>query len=271
MLNLYLHLFCAADGKPENAFAFSGEAKNKKYATEIIHECHEAWRRLITGEVPAQTNSYDLSIANVTVQGSPGHVPPDHPIYTNIPKATRDPPKPIDASSESLVPFALSMCSPVTTKRWLLRHGYREVALTFAIYPFTLRTTTQPSSILSSPTDKNYLFLSPSLQVVLHLLCSGLNKKKHMRSAEGIHRPSFRRCRYPVCRDRENEGIHLSRHMSAPEVKSYPRFPELSSQSCYRLEPAEYVGYCDYLPHGGFVSGNSHNWPYLLATIFLYS
>ena len=42
------------DGKPENTFAFSGEAKNKRYATEIIHECHEAWRRLISGESPAK-------------------------------------------------------------------------------------------------------------------------------------------------------------------------------------------------------------------------
>lgn len=50
------------DGKPENQFAFSGEAKNKKYATEIIHECHEAWRRLISGESPAKTPSYDLSM-----------------------------------------------------------------------------------------------------------------------------------------------------------------------------------------------------------------
>lgn len=50
------------DGKPENNFAFSGEAKNKKYATEIIHECHEAWRRLISGESPAKTASYDLSM-----------------------------------------------------------------------------------------------------------------------------------------------------------------------------------------------------------------
>lgn len=50
------------DGKGENAFAFSGEAKNKKYATEIIHECHEAWRRLVVGESPAKTASYDLSM-----------------------------------------------------------------------------------------------------------------------------------------------------------------------------------------------------------------
>jgi inorganic pyrophosphatase len=51
------------DGKPENTFAFSGEAKNKKYATEIIHECHEAWRRLITGESPMQELSmYALNL-----------------------------------------------------------------------------------------------------------------------------------------------------------------------------------------------------------------
>ncbi len=50
------------DGKPENQFAFSGEAKNKKYATAIIHECHEAWRRLATGESPAKTPNYELSM-----------------------------------------------------------------------------------------------------------------------------------------------------------------------------------------------------------------
>ena len=35
---------------PQNVFAFSGEAKSKKYAVEIILECHEAWKRLIGGE-----------------------------------------------------------------------------------------------------------------------------------------------------------------------------------------------------------------------------
>jgi hypothetical protein len=47
---------------PKTSFAFSGEAKNKKYAAEIIHECHESWRRLITGESPAKTATYDLSM-----------------------------------------------------------------------------------------------------------------------------------------------------------------------------------------------------------------
>lgn len=54
------------DGKPENQFAFSGEAKNKKYAAEIIHECHEAWRRLAYGESPAKTPTYELSMYAVS-------------------------------------------------------------------------------------------------------------------------------------------------------------------------------------------------------------
>ena len=60
--NEWFRIYKIPDGKPENNFAFSGEAKNKKYATEIIHECHEAWRRLVTGESPAKTASYDLSM-----------------------------------------------------------------------------------------------------------------------------------------------------------------------------------------------------------------
>ena len=46
-LRRFHRIYKIPDGKPENTFAFSGEAKNKKYATEIIHECHEAWRRLV--------------------------------------------------------------------------------------------------------------------------------------------------------------------------------------------------------------------------------
>ena len=60
--NEWFRIYKIPDGKPENNFAFSGEAKNKKYATEIIHECHEAWRRLVSGESPAKTPSYDLSM-----------------------------------------------------------------------------------------------------------------------------------------------------------------------------------------------------------------
>ena len=67
--NEWFRIYKIPDGKPEvnrfaqaatkdqglieeqNVFAFSGEAKSKKYAVEIILECHEAWKRLINGEI----------------------------------------------------------------------------------------------------------------------------------------------------------------------------------------------------------------------------
>jgi inorganic pyrophosphatase len=50
------------DGKPINQFAWNDGAKDRNFATDIIMECHEAWRRLITGEVPAATETYELSL-----------------------------------------------------------------------------------------------------------------------------------------------------------------------------------------------------------------
>ena len=51
--NEWFRIYKIPDGKPENQFAFSGEAKNRSYATEVVHECHEAWRRLVTGQANA--------------------------------------------------------------------------------------------------------------------------------------------------------------------------------------------------------------------------
>jgi inorganic pyrophosphatase len=95
--NEWFRIYKIPDGKPENQFAFSGEAKNKKYATEIIHECHEAWRKLaVTGDSPSQTSSYDISIRNVTLQGSPGYIQPGDPLRASIPQDSRKPPASID-------------------------------------------------------------------------------------------------------------------------------------------------------------------------------
>ncbi|KAF8333045.1 inorganic pyrophosphatase [Cantharellus anzutake] len=77
-----------------------GEAKNKKYATEIVHECHEAWRRLVSNESLAKTPSYEISIANVTVENSLGRVTRNDPNYVELPPDSRKPPAPIDPSSE---------------------------------------------------------------------------------------------------------------------------------------------------------------------------
>ncbi|KAG9029236.1 Inorganic pyrophosphatase [Tulasnella sp. JGI-2019a] len=96
--NEWFRIYKIPDGKPENVFAFSGEAKNKKYATEIIHECHEAWRRLMSNEALAKTPSYSLSTVNCTVQSSTQHVQPNNPIYQSVPPDSRQPPAPIDPS-----------------------------------------------------------------------------------------------------------------------------------------------------------------------------
>jgi len=95
--NEWFRIYKIPDGKPENTFAFSGEAKNKKYATEIIHECHEAWRRLILGD-GAKTPTYDISIRNITVQNSPGFVRRDDLSYTSLPTDSRKAPAPVDPS-----------------------------------------------------------------------------------------------------------------------------------------------------------------------------
>jgi len=49
----WFRLYKVPDGKPENHFAFGGEAKNRAFAHEIIHSTHVEWRKLITGDTPA--------------------------------------------------------------------------------------------------------------------------------------------------------------------------------------------------------------------------
>ncbi|UZJ55339.1 hypothetical protein CBS101457_004659 [Exobasidium rhododendri] len=89
--NEWFRIYKIPDGKPENQFAFSGEAKNKKYATEIIHECNEAWKRLVGG----QADAGEVNIANSSVQGSKGHGSANE---ASIPAAAPQAPAPIDPS-----------------------------------------------------------------------------------------------------------------------------------------------------------------------------
>jgi len=96
--NEWFRIYKIPDGKPENNFAFAGEARNKRYATEIIHECHEAWRRLVNGESPAKTANYEISINNVSVLNSPGLVQKTDAAYANLPPDSRKPPAPVDPS-----------------------------------------------------------------------------------------------------------------------------------------------------------------------------
>lgn len=66
--NEWFRIYKIPDGKPENQFAFSGECKNKKYAEEVIHECSEAWEKLITGKTVAPE---DVNTLNTVVNHSP--------------------------------------------------------------------------------------------------------------------------------------------------------------------------------------------------------
>ena len=49
------------DADPQNVFAFSGEAKSKKYAVEIIHECHEAWKKLVSAEGASKADAHSIN------------------------------------------------------------------------------------------------------------------------------------------------------------------------------------------------------------------
>ncbi|KAI9348591.1 inorganic pyrophosphatase [Obelidium mucronatum] len=96
--NEWFRIYKIPDGKPENNFAFSGEAKNKAYANEVIHETNEAWKRLITRQIPSQTEHYDITVANTEVADSPYKVAVTDAAYTSLPADSRKPAAAIDAS-----------------------------------------------------------------------------------------------------------------------------------------------------------------------------
>jgi len=90
--NEWFRIYKIPDGKPENQFAFSGECKNKKYATDVVRECAEAWERLITGK----TQPGGVSLTNVTVPQSADRVDPSR--LPPIPQHENLHPAPIDGS-----------------------------------------------------------------------------------------------------------------------------------------------------------------------------
>ncbi|KAJ3008982.1 Inorganic pyrophosphatase [Thoreauomyces humboldtii] len=96
--NEWFRIYKIPDGKPENNFAFSGEAKNRKYANDVIGECNDAWSRLILKEIPSSGNGYDLQVVNTNVEKSPYKVGTSDAAYTALPAASPKPAAPIDAS-----------------------------------------------------------------------------------------------------------------------------------------------------------------------------
>ncbi|KAG0175604.1 Inorganic pyrophosphatase [Apophysomyces sp. BC1034] len=92
--NEWFRIYKIPDGKPENSFAFSGEAKNKKYATDVILETHEAWKGLISGAVDKK----DIENVNVSVDDSPYYVSADDAAVSSVPAEDVQPAAPIDSS-----------------------------------------------------------------------------------------------------------------------------------------------------------------------------
>lgn len=57
-LILHIQIYKIPDGKPENQFAFNGEAKNAAYATNIVTETHNFWKSLISKEIESDKISW---------------------------------------------------------------------------------------------------------------------------------------------------------------------------------------------------------------------
>ena len=71
----WFRIYKIPDGKPENKFAFNGEAKNKAYTLKVIKGAHDAWKALIQQKVANKTDKYDISTINTQVSDSPYKVP----------------------------------------------------------------------------------------------------------------------------------------------------------------------------------------------------
>lgn len=89
--NEWFRVYKIPDGKPENQFAFSGEAKNKKYADEVVRETNEAWVNLISGK----SQGGDISLTNTTLPDTTSF---DSSIASQIPAAEELKDAPIDKS-----------------------------------------------------------------------------------------------------------------------------------------------------------------------------
>jgi len=68
----WFRIYKMPDGKPENQFAFNGEAKNAEFATKIVQETHEFWKTLVNTEGESA-----ISRANTTVDSSPYKIEAD--------------------------------------------------------------------------------------------------------------------------------------------------------------------------------------------------
>ncbi|XP_065224803.1 inorganic pyrophosphatase-like isoform X1 [Planococcus citri] len=66
----WFRIYKIPDGKPENQFAFNGEAKGPEFAQKIVSEVHTYWKRLVSKEVEASNISpVNTSLNNTSTIG----------------------------------------------------------------------------------------------------------------------------------------------------------------------------------------------------------
>ncbi|KAL3173285.1 hypothetical protein MRX96_012410 [Rhipicephalus microplus] len=68
----WFRIYKIPDGKPENQFAFNGEAKNKEFAEKVIAETHEFWKALVQ-----RSDTSPLNCSTTVHTGSPHHISDD--------------------------------------------------------------------------------------------------------------------------------------------------------------------------------------------------
>lgn len=60
----WLRLYKIPAGKPENRFAFNGEVKDASLALKVIEDTHNAWKKLVSGEIASKHNLANSKLAN---------------------------------------------------------------------------------------------------------------------------------------------------------------------------------------------------------------
>ncbi|XP_064458497.1 uncharacterized protein LOC135368881 [Ornithodoros turicata] len=68
----WFRIYKIPDGKPENQFAFNGEAKNKEFAQKIIAETHEHWKDLVQ-----RSDTSPINCSTTTLVGNPHQISQD--------------------------------------------------------------------------------------------------------------------------------------------------------------------------------------------------
>ncbi|XP_051170066.1 uncharacterized protein LOC127287269 [Leptopilina boulardi] len=90
----WFKIYKIPDGKPENQFAFNGEAKPRDFALNIIEEVNQHWQNLVNNKTP----SGGIECSNVTVEESPFKISPESAkeILQKVPELNESP-QPLDA------------------------------------------------------------------------------------------------------------------------------------------------------------------------------